>query len=478
LNTLIYGAGAAGIALSSILKSNHKYNLVGFLDDDISLSNNYINGYLVIHPNDLERFIEIKKVSTLILAMPSIKQYRKNEIFNSFILKNIRILSLPSLNEFNDNIVKISDIKEIDIDNLIKRKSIEPEKQLLKKNIINQTVLVSGAGGSIGFELSQQITFLKCNRIILLDMNEYNLYKIKEALENIQIHSNIKIETIAILGSVCDKKLVEVIIKKYTPHTIFHAAAYKHVNIVEENKKQGIINNIIGTFNLAKTAYDFGIQNFILISSDKAVRPTNLMGATKRISEMIVQSIAEEIKIRKGHKSIFSMVRFGNVIGSSGSVIPKFTQQIKNGGPLTLTHKNITRYFMTLNEAVELVIQASSLAKGGEVFILDMNEPIKILDIALRLIKSFGYSINEETLEGDISIIITGLKPGEKLYEELLINKNAISTKHPNIFKAKEPFISYSEINEMIKSIKKESKTIHNNKMIKINKKLVPEYIP
>ena len=475
INTLIYGAGSAGIALSSALANNNKYKLKGFIDDDESLIGNYINGYLVINPKKLKQFIKNKKIKNIIIAIPSLSKNRKKEIFNQMILENLNVRSLPYLNHFNGNTVNISDIQEIEIDNIIRRKSSTPNKNLMKKTIENFTVLVTGAGGSIGFELCQQIVNNNCRKIILLEINEFNLYKINEALENLLKHLKNDYEIISVLGSICDRKLVRNIIKKHKPRTIFHTAAYKHVNIVEENKIQGITNNILGTYNIAEAAFDFKIKNFILISSDKAVRPTNMMGATKRLSEIIIQSFANK---SLKNDSIFSMVRFGNVIGSSGSVIPKFNLQIKNGGPVTVTHKKIIRYFMTIDEAVELVIQASAIAKGGEVFLLDMKEPIKILDIAIRLIRSYGYSINEKTLQGDIPIKITGLKPGEKLYEELLINKNAISTLHPHIFKANEPFISYQIIDQKIDSIRSYVIKNKDEKVVSLVESLIPEYTP
>ena len=476
-NTLIYGAGSAGITLSTLLTNNNKYKLKGFVDDNPSLVGNYINGHLVIHPDQVGAFARKKNIKSVIIAIPSLEKRRKQEIFNIMLSQNLSVLTLPSLSYFNENVVKISDIQEVEIDNIIKRKSHNINKNFISTTIENSTVIISGAGGSIGYELCQQVVNNNCSKIILLDINEFNLYKVNESIENLLKNLNKNFEIVAILGSICDRELIRKIIKKYKPKTIFHTAAYKHVPIVEENKIQGIFNNAIGTYIITEAAFDLNVENFILISSDKAVRPTNMMGATKRLSEMIVQSFANEIKTI-GENRVFSMVRFGNVIGSSGSVIPKFKSQIKNGGPVTVTDRNIIRYFMTINEAVELVIQASAIAKGGEVFLLDMREPIKILDIAIRLIRSYGYKIDENTLDGDIPIMITGLKPGEKLYEELLINKNAIKTSHPNIFKANEPFIPLKKIKKSISKIYSFIEKGKDNEVLTLINDLIPEYTP
>lgn len=476
-NTLIYGAGSAGITLSTLLTNNNKYKLKGFVDDNPSLVGNYINGHLVIHPDQVGTFARKKNIKSIIIAIPSLERRRKQEIVNIMLSQNLSVLTLPSLNYFNENVVNISDIQEVEIDNIIKRKSDNINKNFISTTIENSTVVISGAGGSIGYELCQQVVSNNCSRIILLDINEFNLYKVNESIENLLKNLNKNFEIVAILGSICDRGLIRKIIKKYKPKTIFHTAAYKHVSIVEENKVQGIFNNVIGTYVITEAAFDFNVENFILISSDKAVRPTNMMGATKRLSEMIVQSFANEIKTI-GDKRVFSMVRFGNVIGSSGSVIPKFKSQIKNGGPVTVTDRNIIRYFMTINEAIELVIQASAIARGGEVFLLDMREPIKILDIAIRLIRSYGYKIDDNTLNGDIPIKITGLKPGEKLYEELLINRNAIKTSHPNIFKANEPYIPLEKIKKNISKIYSLIDKGKDDEVLTLINDLIPEYTP
>ena len=372
----------------------------------------------------------------------------------------------------------ITEFVDLDIDDLLDRVEVEPFQSLMKKNIFHKTILVTGSGGSIGSELCRQIIKFKPRILLLVEISEYALYTIHYELEHIK---SSEIEVLPLIGSVQDKRRMEEIISIWKPATIYHAAAYKHVPIVEYNLIEGLKNNVLGTFELAKLASINKVTNFVFISTDKAVRPTNIMGATKRLAELCLQALNKEYSQSniENNKTKFSIVRFGNVLDSSGSVIPKFREQIKKGGPLTLTHQEITRYFMTITEAAQLVIQAGALARGGDVFILDMGQPIKIYDLAVRMVELSGLSIKDKlNKKGDIEIQITGLRPGEKLYEELLLSKNPRKTKHPKIFRSEEPFIEYSKLEKEINSLKE---IIMENDLENIRKKLkkvVIDYYP
>ncbi len=432
---LIYGAGAAGTQLATILKTDPAYSLVGFIDDEPSLKGWNINGLSVFSPLQIESFINEKAVKEVILAMPSAGHKKRQDILNRLEPLTVNVRSIPAFADLASGKLKASDIKDIDIDDLLGRNVIEPDNTLLPANIRGKIVMVTGAGGSIGSELCRQIISLLPEKLILLEQSEFALYQIEQELEELIRNHGYSVRLNKVLGSITNPILLKRLFEHKTVQTIYHAAAYKHVPLVEENPVAGLSNNVFGTQLLAEHALDGNVETFILISTDKAVRPTNVMGCSKRIAEMVLQALAETPDCN----TTFSMVRFGNVLGSSGSVVPKFRQQIREGGPITVTHKDITRFFMSIPEAVQLVIQAGAMAKGGEVFVLDMGDSVKITDMAKKMIKLAGLSIkNDESPEGDIEIKYTGLRPGEKLYEELLIGDNVSGTQHKRIMRANE----------------------------------------
>lgn len=452
---LIYGAGHSGMQIATALRQSGQYFLAGYVDDSPEYRGNLINGLMVYSPKEISRLIETHGVTDILLAMPSIGRARRNQILKSLREHQVHVRSLPDLLDLAQGRITVLDIKELEPDDLLGRESVEPDERLLAKNILGKVVLVSGAGGSIGSELCRQILRAQPQKILLLDHSEFNLYAIEAELAQLIIAQggDIKEQLVPILGSVKDAKRLSEIFSRWDIDTVFHAAAYKHVPLVECNPFEGLENNVLGTYNIANAAYEHKVSNFVLISTDKAVRPTNVMGASKRFAELVLQAMAHS---SKSGGTCFSMVRFGNVLGSSGSVVPLFREQIKAGGPITLTHPEVTRYFMTIPEAAQLVIQASAMASGGEVFVLDMGEPVKIIDLARRMIALSGLSLrNDENPHGDIEIAITGLRPGEKLYEELLIGENPIKTSHPRIMMAKEEFLNLEDLNREINLLRK-----------------------
>ncbi|WP_414676014.1 polysaccharide biosynthesis protein [Limnobacter sp.] len=432
---LIYGAGSTGRQLAGALANSHEMRVVGFIDDNKALHKQTINDLKIFNPKDLQGLVETLGVNTVLLAFSAASRKRRNEILDSISKSKVAVRTLPRVTEIATGKVSVSDLRELDIDDLLGRDPVSPDPELLSKNILGKVVLVTGAGGSIGSELCRQILNIGPTQLLLVEQSEFALYQIHQELEHKLLASNnSQIALVPFLASVRDEIRMDSILAKFKPQTIFHAAAYKHVPLVEHNLSEGIYNNVFGTFTTAKLALKHGAENFVLISTDKAVRPTNVMGATKRLAEMSLQALAET-----SSTTVFSMVRFGNVLGSSGSVVPLFRQQIRDGGPITLTHRDITRYFMTIPEAAQLVIQASALAEGGDVFLLDMGEPIKIYDLAVRMVELSGLSLKDESNpEGDIEIQITGLRPGEKLYEELLIGNEPHPTVHARIMRGSE----------------------------------------
>jgi FlaA1/EpsC-like NDP-sugar epimerase len=448
-NIGIYGAGSAGLILSSILSKSSHYNVCFFIDDNESLIGRGSGHVPIISQNNTQSFISKFGVTEIALAIPSLVKERKLEIIKSMMPLGVRVMTVPPLEDIVLGKSPIDELSTLTLSDLLGRKSVLPDDNLLKSAITEKdVVLVTGAGGSIGSELSFQIANLGPKKIILLDVSEHALYEIERKL----FCDNNNCEIVVRIGSVCDTQLIELIHVEHEITVIFHAAAYKHVPMVEKNIIQAIKNNVLGTFGLVEFCEKFGIKKFIFISTDKAVRPTNVMGATKRLCEMILQGRNELNS--EFNKTVYSMVRFGNVLGSSGSVVPLFSEQIKSGGPLSLTSKEITRYFMSIPEAVELVIQSSSLANGGDVFVLDMGEPVKIFDLAVLMVNLSGLSIKDsENPLGDIEIQITGLRPGEKLYEELLIGDNVKPTTHGKIMRAEEVFISWEEVESVIKNL-------------------------
>ena len=444
-NILIYGAGAAGRQLFTSLEGNPKYNVVGFLDDNPNMHRQNLLGQRIYDPKNIENIKNNKQIKLILIAIPSLTKFEKQKIIQKVSQFKIPIKTLPNLNDIIEDKLSFTDVKDFLIEDLLNREQVEPDNELLSKYITSKTVLVTGAGGTIGAELSRQISRQKPKKLILFELNEFALFNIHEEL----IGKFKNLEIVPLLGNILDQKKLETVFKTFNVDTIYHAAAYKHVPLVESNICEGVQNNILGTLSVVKATINEKVKNFVLISSDKAVRPTNIMGASKRFSELCLQAYKE-----KNSSTNFSIVRFGNVLASSGSVIPKFKQQIMNGGPVTLTHNDVTRYFMTVPEAAQLVIQAGALGKNAEVFVLDMGESIKIKDMIIKMINLSGQKLKDENnLEGDIEIKVTGLRPGEKLYEELLIGDNPEKTIHPKIQKIQEPSISFDQFEKNINEL-------------------------
>ena len=444
---LIYGAGSAGRQLASAMANSHEMRVIGFLDDDDRLHGHVLNGLPIHNPADLAEILAEVPVTDVLLALPSVTRQRRNQILSSLSQYKIAVRTLPGLSDIASGKVSLSDVHDLDIDDLLGREPVMPNHILLAKNIVNKVVLVTGAGGSIGSELCRQILTVGPAKLLLIEQSEFALYAIHQELEEKQ--SGEKTVLVPLLASAQDDDRMHEIMSTWSPDTVYHAAAYKHVPLVEHNPAEGIKNNVLGTLLTARAAASNGVTDFVLISTDKAVRPTNIMGASKRLAEMALQALATS-----NPKTKFSMVRFGNVLGSSGSVVPRFRQQIRDGGPITLTHTEITRYFMTIPEAAQLVIQAGAMSKGGDVFVLDMGESVKIMDLARRMVELSGLTVKDElNPNGDIEIEITGLRPGEKLYEELLIGDNPKPTSHPRIMKAHEDFIPWAELEDRLKSL-------------------------
>ena len=444
---LIYGAGNTGRQLSAAMTNNHEMRVVGFLDDDDRLHGHVLNGLPIYNPADLANLATTANISDVLLAMPGLSRRRRNEILGQIRALRVAVRTLPSMTDLAQGKVGFSDLRELDIDDLLGREPVIPNQILLATNVRSKVVMVTGAGGSIGSELCRQILNVGPSKLLLIEQSEFALYGIHQELE--AKLSGREIVLVPLLASVQDNDRMHEIMCTWHPDTVYHTAAYKHVPLVEHNPTEGVKNNVFGTLRTAQAAAENGVSNFVLISTDKAVRPTNIMGASKRLAEMVLQALAASTSGTK-----FSMVRFGNVLGSSGSVVPKFRQQIRDGGPITLTHPEITRYFMTTQEASQLVIQAGAMAKGGDVFVLDMGQPVKIMDLARRMIELSGLTVKSELdPEGDIEIEITGLRPGEKLYEELLIGDNPTSTAHSRIMKASEEFIPWTELEVKLTSL-------------------------
>ncbi len=446
---LIYGAGSAGNQLASAMSNSRDMRAVGFLDDDKHLHGHELNGLKIYDPADLINLVKRLQVSDVLMAIPSASRQRRNEIFDLTRQSHVAVRTLPGLMDLAQGHVSVSDLRELDIEDLLGRDAVPPNASLFAQNIYAKVVLVTGAGGSIGSELCRQIIQAGPLRLLLVEQSEYALYTVHQDLQQLlSVQKTHEVELLPLLASVRDAKRMREIMRIWKPHTVYHAAAYKHVPMVEHNAVEGVKNNVFGTLSTAMAAGQEGVSHFILISTDKAVRPTNIMGASKRLAEMVLQALAADT-VHQAWSTRFSTVRFGNVLGSSGSVVPLFRQQIIDGGPITLTHADITRYFMTIPEAAQLVIQAGAMANGGDVFVLDMGEPVRIVDLARRMVELSGLTVRDETKpDGDIEIQITFMRPGEKLYEELLIGDNPLPTDHPRILKAHEDFLPWSDLNE------------------------------
>ena len=476
---LIYGAGAAGARLLSLLKLENKFFVKGFVDDDNSLWGRSISGVNIYPPSEISNLKLTRNINKVLLAIPSLSKKNLKMILSKLTKSNINVLRIPNLTDIIAGKSKIDNLRPINFEDLLGRDVVNPNHyNTLSKDFNQKVFLITGAGGSIGSQLCREIYTFNPSKIILFELSEPSLYNIYQELKDL---NSSRIDIIPILGTATDYNLVNKVIAENKVNIIFHAAAYKHVPMVEMNPLQGIKNNVVSTKVVCECAKRNNVEKFVLISSDKAVRPTNLMGASKRISELVVQaSQNNDIKENLDFKSrtIFLMVRFGNVINSSGSVIPLFQKQIKEGGPITLTHEKINRYFMTINEACQLVIHSSSLAKGGDLFLLDMGNPVEIKKIAEQMISLSGLTLkNSANPKGDIEIVITGLRPGEKLYEELLIENNSLKTKHPLIYRAKEKFIKYSELNPLIDELEKSCCNQDLKNTFRIVSKIVPEWV-
>ncbi len=457
---LIYGAGTTGRQLAAAMANSHEMQVAGFLDDDDRLHGHVLNGQPIYNPADLDNLATTLNISDVLLAMPSLSRKRRNEILSQIRVARVAVRTLPSVTDLAQGKVSISDLRELDIDDLLGREPVTPNHILLVKNIVGKVVLVTGAGGSIGSELCRQILAVNPAKLLLIEQSEFALYAIHQELEEKLAGLDVATPPVLVplLASVQDDDRMREIMSTWHPDTVYHAAAYKHVPLVEHNPAAGIKNNVLGTLRTAQASAENGVSDFVLISTDKAVRPTNVMGASKRLAEMALQALAATQAGTSGAGGTggtkFSMVRFGNVLGSSGSVVPRFRQQIRDGGPITLTHPEVTRYFMTIPEAAQLVIQAGAMAKGGDVFVLDMGQPVKIMDLAWRMVELSGLTVKDEQHpEGDIEIAVTGLRPGEKLYEELLIGDNPKPTVHPRIMKAHEEFIPWAEFETKLSSL-------------------------
>ena len=470
-NVLIYGAGEAGIQLAAALKSSFEYSPVGFIDDLKELQGNYIGGIEIYSPNTIGEITHKLKVNEVLIAMPSISRSRRQNIINTLDPYSLTVRVLPSLADLAGGKISIDDLRKVNIKDLLGREAVPANKELLVKNIAEKVVMVTGAGGSIGSELSRQVVNLKPKALILFEVNELALYNIEKELTDMVSQ---KINIYPILGDVKNTNRLTKVFKNFNVDTVYHAAAYKHVPMVEFNNSEGVDNKIFGTLNCAQAAIDCSVETFVLISTDKAVRPTNTMGATKRCAELILQAFSKNQSNTK-----FTMVRFGNVLDSSGSVKPLFKQQIKDGGPLTVTDKDIVRYFMTISEAVELVIQAGAMGKGGDVFVLDMNKPVRIDDLARKMIRLSGLEVKDDFHpDGDIEIKYTGLRPGEKLYEELLVGNNTSVTDNRLIMRAEEDMLSWDDLKPLLVSLKKETQDCKQEKIRKLLIQLVPSFKP
>ncbi|MCG9095337.1 polysaccharide biosynthesis protein [Laribacter hongkongensis] len=477
---LIYGAGTTGRQLAAAMANSHEMQVAGFLDDDDRLHGHVLNGQPIYNPADLDNLATTLNISNVLLAMPSLSRKRRNEILSQIRVARVAVRTLPSVTDLAQGKVSISDLRELDIDDLLGREPVAPNYILLAKNIVGKVVLVTGAGGSIGRELCRQILAVSPAKLLLIEQSEFALYAIHQELEEklAGLDGAASPVLVPLLASVQDDDRMREIMSTWHPNTVYHAAAYKHVPLVEHNPAAGIKNNVLGTMRTAQAAAENGVTDFVLISTDKAVRPTNVMGTSKRLAEMALQALAAA---QAGTQSStkFSMVRFGNVLGSSGSVVPKFRQQIRDGGPITLTHPEVTRYFMTIPEAAQLVIQAGAMAKGGDVFVLDMGQSVKIMDLARRMVELSGLTVKDElNPEGDIEITVTGLRPGEKLYEELLIGDNPKPTAHPRIMKAHEEFIPWAEFEAKLNALEM-ALNVNDMGVIRLMmQRLVAGYIP
>jgi len=467
---LIYGAGKSGRQLALSLRHDARFTTIAFVDDDERLDRQQLDGVTIYHSSRLAEVIATQEISAVLLALPRIPRKRRREIMDELLKLQVHVQTLPSLDELVDGKISINDLREIQIEDLLGRDIVTPNSLLMGRTIVGKTVLVSGAGGSIGSELCRQIVGNGVRQLILFDISEYALYQIERELSIIRCKQGLdQIEVIPVMGSVTDRARLEFVFGRWRPETVYHAAAYKHVPLVEANPVEGIRNNIFGTEEIVRAADQASVSDFILVSTDKAVRPTNIMGATKRAAEQVVQAYAN-----RNNGARFSIVRFGNVLGSSGSVVPLFRRQIQAGGPITLTHRDVTRYFMTIPEAAQLVIQAGGLARGGEGFVLDMGKSVRIADLARAMGDLSGLTVrDDDDPDGDIEIVEIGLRSGEKLYEELLIGNAPEPTRHKRIMMAHENFLPWDKMQALLQQLHKSRR---RDEALALLKQIVPEF--
>lgn len=487
---LIYGAGEAGVQTASALSVARQFVLLGYIDDDETKAGGSINGVGIMGPDGVADAVANMGVTDILLAMPSLDRARRNEIISSLRELPVHVRTLPGMGDLASGRVTVQDFQELDVEDLLGRAPVPPDSTLLARNLAGKTVLVTGAGGSIGSELCRQIALERPHQLVLVEHSEFGLYTIHRELEGLCAEHELPVTVIPLLASVGNFGRLKEICQLYRPATVYHAAAYKHVPLVESNPAEGVLNNVFGTLNMARAAMESGVAHFVLVSTDKAVRPTNVMGATKRMAELVLQAVAASTSVRfhlpDGTQSaefrnntVFAMVRFGNVLGSSGSVVPLFRKQLRDGGPLTVTHEEVTRYFMTIPEAAQLVLQAGAMAQGGDVFVLDMGQPVRIIDLARRMAQLSGFTLRDERNPGgDIEIKITGLRPGEKLYEELLIGDNPEGTAHERIMKAREDFLVWPQLAPLLVEMRQAAIQSDEVMIKKILLQLVHGYSP
>ncbi|WP_425275564.1 polysaccharide biosynthesis protein [Stutzerimonas zhaodongensis] len=484
----IYGAGTAGNQLAAALRLGRVMRPIAFIDDDPNLANRIIAGIRVYSPRHIQQMIDETGADEILLAIPSATRARRREVLETLENYPLHVRSVPGFMDLASGRVKVEDIQEVDIADLLGRDAVPPQQALFEKCIRGKVVMVTGAGGSIGSELCRQILSNKPKALLLFEHSEFNLYSIHMELERRIERASLSVKLVPIMGSIRNPDRLVDVMRTWQVETIYHAAAYKHVPMVEHNVAEGVLNNVLGTMNTAQAAVQAGVANFVLISTDKAVRPTNVMGSTKRVAEMILQALSRESApvlfnadgaVHHVNKTRFTMVRFGNVLGSSGSVIPRFYQQIRSGGPVTVTHPKITRYFMTIPEAAQLVIQAGSMGQGGDVFVLDMGQPVRIAELAEKLIHLSGLSVRSEKCpHGDIAIEFTGLRPGEKLYEELLIGDNVSPTEHPMIMRADEEYFTWDVLRGVLAKLLKAVEQDDYPQVRMLLREVVSGYVP
>jgi len=484
----IYGAGVAGNQLVAALRLGQRMRPVAFLDDDSTIANRVISGLAVYKPKHLEQMLRETGATEVLLALPSVSRSRRREILEYLEGFPLHVRSVPNFSDLAAGRVSVQDLQEVDIADLLGRDTVPAQEALLARCIEDRAVMVTGAGGSIGSELCRQIVALKPTLLILFEHSEFNLYAIHQELAALVERVGVSVQVLPILGSVRNQEKLFDVMRTWNVDTVYHAAAYKHVPIVEHNVAEGVFNNVLGTLYAAQAAMRTNVSNFVLVSTDKAVRPTNVMGSTKRLAEMMLQALSREVapvlfqdshRVSHVNRTRFTMVRFGNVLGSSGSVIPLFHKQIRGGGPLTVTHPKVTRYFMTIPEAAQLVIQAGSMGKGGDVFVLDMGEPVRIVELAEKMVRLSGLSVrSERNPQGDIAIEFTGLRPGEKLYEELLIGDNVAATDHPMIMSALEDAMGWDALKSGLQSLLDALETDDYVRVRYVLRELVNGYAP